>query len=97
MLALSSIFSKGFLAFHLSYTYVERMDDPGLAKARQAAGGRNADLARLLGITPAAISQWVRVPYRRALQIEARTAGRVTREELRPDLFGAPLARETSA
>ena len=67
------------------------MDDPGLAKARQAAGGRNADLARLLGITPAAISQWVRVPYRRALQIEARTAGRVTREELRPDLFGPVL------
>jgi DNA-binding transcriptional regulator YdaS (Cro superfamily) len=65
-------------------------NDPGLAKARQAAGGRNADLARLLGITPSAISQWVRVPYRRALQIEARTAGRVTRAELRPDLFGAP-------
>jgi DNA-binding transcriptional regulator YdaS (Cro superfamily) len=68
------------------------MEDPGLAKARQAAGGRNADLARLLDISPSAISQWVRVPYRRALQIEARTAGRVTREELRPDLFGPALA-----
>jgi DNA-binding transcriptional regulator YdaS (Cro superfamily) len=66
------------------------MTDPGLAKARQVAGGRNADLARLLDISPSAISQWVRVPYRRALQIEARTAGRVTRAELRPDLFGAP-------
>ena len=66
------------------------MEDPGLAKARQAAGGRNSDLARLLDITPSAISQWVRVPYRRALQIEARTAGRVTRAEMRPDLFGAP-------
>ena len=65
------------------------MEDPGLAKARQAAGGRNTDLARLLGITPSAISQWVKVPYRRALQIEARTAGRVTRAEMRPDLFGA--------
>jgi DNA-binding transcriptional regulator YdaS (Cro superfamily) len=65
------------------------MEDPGLAKARQAAGGRNSDLARLLDITPSAISQWVRVPYRRALQIEARTAGRVTRAEMRPDLFGA--------
>jgi len=64
-------------------------NDPRLDKARQAAGGRNADLARLLGISPSAISQWVRVPYRRALQIEARTAGRVTRAELRPDLFGA--------
>jgi DNA-binding transcriptional regulator YdaS (Cro superfamily) len=69
-------------------------NDPGLAKARQAAGGRNADLARLLGISPSAISQWVRVPYRRALQIEARTAGRVTRADLRPDLFGAPATGE---
>ena len=68
-------------------------DDPGIARARAAAGGRNADLARLLGITPSAISQWARVPYRRALQIEARTAGRVTREELRPDLFAAPAQR----
>jgi len=71
------------------------MEDPGLTKARQAAGGRNADLARLLGITPSAISQWVQVPYRRALQIEARTAGRVTRAELRPDLFSAPDTGET--
>jgi DNA-binding transcriptional regulator YdaS (Cro superfamily) len=66
------------------------MEDPGLAKARQAAGGRNSDLARLLDITPSAISQWVKVFFRRALQIEARTAGRVTRAEMRPDLFGAP-------
>jgi DNA-binding transcriptional regulator YdaS (Cro superfamily) len=73
------------------------MTDPGLAKARQAAGGRNADLARLLDISPSAISQWVQVPYRRALQIEARTAGRVTRQELRPDLFGAPLQRGAPA
>ena len=71
--------------------------DPVLEKARQAAGGRNADLARLLGISPSAISQWVRVPYRRALQIEARTAGRVTRAELRPDLFGTPVERGTPA
>jgi DNA-binding transcriptional regulator YdaS (Cro superfamily) len=72
-------------------------NDPVLEKARQAAGGRNADLARLLGISPSAISQWVRVSYRRALQIEARTAGRVTRAELRPDLFGAPVERSTPA
>jgi DNA-binding transcriptional regulator YdaS (Cro superfamily) len=75
------------------------MTDPGLLKARHAAGGTNARLARLLNITPSAISQWVRVPFRRALQIEARTAGKVTREELRPDLFGRvavdAAARET--
>jgi DNA-binding transcriptional regulator YdaS (Cro superfamily) len=64
--------------------------DPGIQKALAAAGGRKTDLAKLLGITPSAISQWARVPYRRALQIEARTLGRVTREELRPDVFGEP-------
>ena len=64
--------------------------DPGIQKALAAVGGRNIDLAKLLGISPSAISQWVRVPYRRALQMEARTQGRVTREELRPDVFGAP-------
>ncbi len=51
-------------------------NDPRLEKARQAAGGRNADLARLLGISPSAISQWVRVPYRRALQIRRSGAWR---------------------
>ena len=62
--------------------------DPGIQKALQTAGDRNADLAKLLGISPSAISQWARVPYGQALQIEARTRGRVTREELRPDVFG---------
>lgn len=71
--------------------------DPGIHKALAAAGGRNADLARLLGITPSAISQWARVPYRRALQIEARTRGRVTKEELRPDVFGAPSPSGSAA
>jgi DNA-binding transcriptional regulator YdaS (Cro superfamily) len=65
--------------------------DPGIRKAIEAAGGRSADLAKLLGISPSAISQWARVPYRRALQIEARTQGRVTRQELRPEVFGEPL------
>ncbi len=39
-------------------------------------------------ITPQAISQWEMVPPRRAVQIETVTKGRVTKHDLRPDLFG---------
>jgi len=69
------------------------MINPALQKACAAAGGNCEDLARLLGITPSAISQWKiknRVPLRRALQIEALTGGQVTKEELRPDVFLDP-------
>ena len=66
----------------------------GMDKARDAAGGRNIHLARLLGISPAAISRWRgTVPPRRAREIEEKTGGRVTRYDIRPDHFGlAPAA-----
>jgi DNA-binding transcriptional regulator YdaS (Cro superfamily) len=69
------------------------MTNPALQKACAAAGGNCEDLARLMGITPSAVSQWKRkgsVPLRRALQIEALTGGQVTKEELRPDVFLDP-------
>src|SRR5258705_10841499 len=69
------------------------MNNPALHKARAAAGGTYSDLAKLLGISQSAISQWIkkqRVPLRRALQIEALTGGLVTKEELRPDVFLDP-------
>lgn len=47
-------------------------------------------LAAKLRVTPAVISQWIAgvrpVPVPRALEIERITHGRVTCEELRPDL-----------
>ena len=49
-------------------------------------------LARALGVTPQAVFLWLkkgRVPVARAPEIEALTAGRVTRQALRPDIFGA--------
>jgi DNA-binding transcriptional regulator YdaS (Cro superfamily) len=70
------------------------MTYPALHKARAAAGGTSNDLARLLGVTASAISQWKceeRVPLKRALQIEALTGGQVTKEELRPDVFLDPV------
>src|SRR6266403_3216996 len=69
------------------------MNNSALHKARAAAGGKDTDLARLLGISQSAVSQWKikqRVPLRRALQIEALTGGQVTKEELRPDVFLDP-------
>jgi DNA-binding transcriptional regulator YdaS (Cro superfamily) len=66
------------------------MEDPGLTAAREAAGGKNIDLAKLLGVTESAVSQWKRVPYQRAIEIEEKTEGRLTRHDLRPDVFGAP-------
>lgn len=53
-----------------------------LAKSR--AGGSVA-LAKLLGITSQAISQWDRTPVRWVLRIEEETG--VPRAQLRPDIY----------
>lgn len=50
-----------------------------------AAAGGGATLARRLGISRAAISQWRRIPADRLVLIEAITG--IDRAELRPDLF----------
>lgn len=47
--------------------------------------------AVLVGVTQGRVSQWIageRVPAERCNDIEAATAGAVTRYELRPDVFG---------
>lgn len=64
------------------------MSDTPLDIARKAAGGKNVDLAKLLGITESAVSQWKTVPPDRAIEIEEKTDGRVTRYDIRPDYFG---------
>ena len=49
-------------------------------------------------ISSQAVSQWARVPAARCLVIETKTRGRVTRHELRPDLYGpAPAPRQQAA
>ena len=54
-----------------------------------AIAGSQALLARLLGVTPAVVYQWVSglrpVPVRYCAAIERATAGAVTRQDLRPD------------
>ena len=74
------------------------MTHSGIQKARAAAGGKDRDIARLLGISPAAVSRWKGVvPPDRAIEIEERTGGKVSRYEIRPDFFGAqPTATDLS-
>jgi DNA-binding transcriptional regulator YdaS (Cro superfamily) len=55
-----------------------------LEGAIEKAGG-TAEMAKMLGISSQAISQWVRVPVNRVLAVEALT--QVPRHELRPDVY----------
>lgn len=48
--------------------------------------GTASELARRLGITPAAVLQWDEIPIRRVVDVE-RVSG-ISRKELRPDIFG---------
>lgn len=68
----------------------------GIEAARKAAGGehgKDVDIARLLGLSAAAVSRWKGViPPDRAIELETKTGGKVTRYEIRPDYFGAGSA-----
>ena len=61
------------------------MRDQGLDHAIRAAGGVS-ELARRIGISQPSISNWNRIPAERVTAVEAATG--VTREMLRPDLYG---------
>lgn len=67
-----------------------------IKKSCEMLGGR-ARLANRLGVTRQAVSQWCRgvdpVPLRRCIEIEGLTKGRVTCEELRPDIDWHVLRR----
>lgn len=62
------------------------MRDTALETAINEAGG-TAALARTISVTPQAISQWDRVPAERVIAVEEATGGKVTRGDLRPDLY----------
>ena len=68
---------------------------PSAIKRAVEAVGSQARLAELLSVTPQAVHLWVRknyVPATRVLGIEAATGGRVSRHELRPDLYPVEVA-----
>jgi TorA maturation chaperone TorD len=60
------------------------MRDGGLEQAIDKAGGVRA-LARELGLSQPAVTNWKRVPAERVLEVEAATG--VSRSALRPDLY----------
>lgn len=62
------------------------MKDEALTTAIAIAGGTQA-LARLLGITREAVTQWKKCPAHQVLAIEKACGGKVSRADLRPDLY----------
>lgn len=74
------------------------MSEPYVEQAIRAIGTKSA-VARFLGLTPAAITQWNRCPVRHVLKLEAACGGVVTRYQLRPDIYGEDpaLAQEKAA
>jgi DNA-binding transcriptional regulator YdaS (Cro superfamily) len=62
--------------------------DPGVQAAIDAADGVG-NLAKLLGIKSPSVSGWSRVPADRVIEIERGLRGKVTREQMRPDLYPA--------
>jgi len=57
-------------------------------KTAGKAAGNMSELARVLGLSSAAIAQWKRIPAERIIEIERATG--VRREVLRPDLYQGP-------
>jgi TorA maturation chaperone TorD/DNA-binding transcriptional regulator YdaS (Cro superfamily) len=69
------------------------MGGTALAQAIEIVGGQAA-LARLLGVSQPTVWHWVhkaeRVPGEHVIAIETVTGGRVSRHDLRPDLYPSP-------
>ena len=68
------------------------MREAGVEQAIRAAGGVGA-LARSLGVSQPAVSNWHKIPAERVLAVEAHTG--VSRTVLRPDLY--PISGEHEA
>lgn len=65
-----------------------------IERAIEASGGRQSELAKAIGVAPQALNQWVTgvrpVPAKHCIAIEQAAGGKVTRHDLRPDVFGEP-------
>lgn len=78
------------LTYEQHMLYKEGMQTTALEKAVELLGSQ-AELARKIGKKQAHIWNWLhrdrKVPADMAMRIEEATAGKVTRHELRPDLY----------
>lgn len=74
------------------------INEPAFKIAIRVAGGATA-VARRLNLTRGAVSKWARCPAEHVLALEEMSGGRVSRHEIRPDVFGpdADAARESAA
>jgi DNA-binding transcriptional regulator YdaS (Cro superfamily) len=69
------------------------MDSQSVFERVVACFESQSELARKLGITAQSLGQWKRqIPANRVLEIERLTESRVTRYEMRPDVFGERVA-----
>lgn len=59
--------------------------------------GVAAELARICGISASAVAQWKRCPADRVLTVERISGGRVTRHQLRPDIYPDDLPPHAGA
>lgn len=62
------------------------MRDENLTEAVRLVGG-NAAVAKIFGISREAVGQWDRCPAERVLGLSDATGGKVTPEQLRPDIY----------
>lgn len=61
--------------------------------ALPAKRGGNVKIATLIGRSEAAVSQWTVVPHEHVLTLEKAVRSRVTRYQMRPDIYGAAAPR----
>lgn len=69
-------------------------DDPpadlGLRAALKVTGGW-VQLAAICGVTRQAAQQWKQIPQKHLLAIQQQTGGKITAQQMRPDVFAALL------
>lgn len=80
------------------YTHYEADDYRVIAreKAIKLAGGLTP-VAKYFGVTPQAIYKWEVIPATRCIQMETLLEGRMTRYEMRPDVFGYGEAHDRTS
>lgn len=75
----------------------QRMEATTFPELLRAAGMNQAGLAKLSGVNKATVSRWARgrVSAERAIKIEEASGGKISRSDLRPDLW-PPAPAETA-